>query len=95
MENDRFTLLSRTKEIQFRIDKARFGNSKGVLKLKCLATIDKILSATKETTIMADITTNDDLMDTQKYLKWNGSSSGIYLFFFIKIVLFLLIKFVT
>lgn len=77
MENDRFTLLSRTKEIQFRIDKTRFGNSKGVLKLKCLATIDKILTATKETTIISDILTNDDLLNEQKYMKWNFSSAGM------------------
>lgn len=81
MENDRFTLLSRTKEIQFRIDKTRFGNSKGVLKLKCLATIDKIVIATKETTIISDILTNDDLMNDQKFLKWDLSSEGNYLKF--------------
>lgn len=82
VENDRFTLLSRTKEIQFRIDKTRFGNSKGILKLKCLATIDKMILATKETTIMADIITSDDLMNNQKYL-WNGLSAGIYSFIII------------
>lgn len=72
VENDGFQLRQRTLEIRFYIDEKRLGKLKGKLVLKCLARIDAIPQATRESTQIIYIPTTDELRN-QKLINWRGS----------------------
>ncbi|XP_052900111.1 uncharacterized protein LOC128306598 [Anopheles moucheti] len=74
-ENDGFVLRSRTLEIRFYIDEKRLGKLKDKLVLKCLARIDSIPQATRESTQIIHIPTTDALRN-QKLINWRGSDAS-------------------
>ncbi|XP_035777318.1 uncharacterized protein LOC118458686 isoform X2 [Anopheles albimanus] len=71
VENDGFLLRSRTLEIRFYIDEKRLGRLKGKLMLKCLARIDAIPQATRESVQTIYIPTTDELRN-QKLINWRS-----------------------
>ncbi|KFB37875.1 AGAP000937-PA-like protein [Anopheles sinensis] len=75
VENDGFLLRYRTLEIRFYIDEKRLGKLKGKLALKCLARIDSIPQATRESTQIIYIPTTDELRN-QKLINWRGSDAS-------------------
>ncbi|XP_058127030.1 uncharacterized protein LOC131290910 [Anopheles ziemanni] len=75
VENDGFLLRYRTLEIRFYIDEKRLGKLKGKLALKCLARIDSIPQATRESTQIIYIPTTDELRN-QKLINWRGSDAA-------------------
>ncbi|XP_041774746.1 uncharacterized protein LOC121594927 isoform X2 [Anopheles merus] len=75
VENDGFQLRQRTLEIRFYIDEKRLGKLKGKLVLKCLARIDAIPQATRESTQIIYIPTTDELRN-QKLINWRGSDAS-------------------
>ncbi|ETN64714.1 hypothetical protein AND_003534 [Anopheles darlingi] len=74
VENDGFLLRSRTLEIRFYIDEKRLGRLKGKLVLKCLARIDAIPQATRESTQIIYIPTTDELRN-QKLINWRSAGT--------------------
>lgn len=66
-------------EIRFRIDKTRLVNSRGIIKIKCLAKIEQFPSSTREKTHKVFIMT-DDFLSNQKLI--NSRNSGMYQFGF-------------
>lgn len=75
-----FTLRARSMEIRFRIDKARFDNSPGIIKIKCLAKIERFPAATREKThkvfIMSDeYLSNLKLINSQNSGKWTSPNT--------------------
>ena len=72
IDADGFKMRYRSLEIRFVVDKSLFANAKGIIKLKCLAKIDAIPSATRESTALAYITTMDDLTK-EKLINWLNS----------------------
>ncbi|XP_050100194.1 uncharacterized protein LOC126580892 isoform X2 [Anopheles aquasalis] len=75
VENDGFLLRSRTLEIRFYIDEKRLGRLKGKLVLKCLARIDAIPQATRESTQTIYIPTTDELRN-QKLINWRSDATN-------------------
>ncbi|XP_049300303.1 uncharacterized protein LOC125773317 isoform X1 [Anopheles funestus] len=75
VENDGFLLRSRTLEIRFYIDEKRLGKLKDKLVLKCLARIDSIPQATRESSQIIHIPTADALRN-QKLINWRGSDAS-------------------
>uniref|UniRef100_A0A182MH88 CD80-like immunoglobulin C2-set domain-containing protein n=1 Tax=Anopheles culicifacies TaxID=139723 RepID=A0A182MH88_9DIPT len=72
VENDGFLLRSRTLEVRFYIDEKRLGKLKGKLVLKCLARIDSIPQATRESSQIIYTETTDEL-NNEKLINWRGS----------------------
>uniref|UniRef100_A0A182VT45 CD80-like immunoglobulin C2-set domain-containing protein n=1 Tax=Anopheles minimus TaxID=112268 RepID=A0A182VT45_9DIPT len=76
VENDGFLLRSHTLEVRFYIDEKRLGKLKGKLVLKCLARIESIPQATRESSQIIYTETTDELSN-QKLINWRGSD-GMY-----------------
>ena len=72
--------------MHFHADKSRFEYFGGLIKLKCVAQIEQIPAAMRETTVNIYITTMDNLLN-QRLVNWLSSgkiaSSGSSVFLFI------------
>lgn len=72
MESQGFRTSYRSLEIRFHIDSSRLNNSKRTMSLRCVAIIDKIPLANKESRIDVKLQTRDETM----YDKIYSFSSG-------------------
>ncbi|XP_055612923.1 uncharacterized protein LOC129759473 [Uranotaenia lowii] len=75
IENDGFSLRYRTLEIRFHIDEGKLGKINGRLTLKCLARIDAIPQASRESTQIIYVPQTDELRN-QKLVNWHSSSGS-------------------
>lgn len=80
VQTKEFTLHYRTLEIRFQIDKMQFGNIKQ-LSMRCVATIERFPSLTREKGVRLFIVSTDYLTN-QKLTNAKNSATGNLLFVF-------------
>ncbi|XP_055715549.1 uncharacterized protein LOC129809616 [Phlebotomus papatasi] len=76
IESDGFQLRFRSLELRFHIDKARHENVRNTMRLKCLARVEQIPTATRESSIAVYIASPDDLTNQKLINYWTNSNSG-------------------
>jgi hypothetical protein len=71
IENEGFILRYRTLELRFFTDEIHFGELSGKIRLRCLAKIDEIAEATRESTVVVFVQKPEDLRN-QKLINYWG-----------------------